>query len=434
MTIAENNAVSTSTWSAYMRALYDNHEPPRALGTVDIAKLEEAAREKLKDRKEAFLYVFGSAGTCSTHDHNISEFNRWKIIPRMLRDVTHRNVETTLFGVKYSSPLLLAPIGVQGIVHPDGETATAAAAAKVGVPYIMSTASTRSIEAIAEANGDGQRWYQLYWPAHDEVTLSLLSRIKKAGFSALVVTLDTMLLGWRPHDIETAYLPFFHGVGVHVGLTDPAFMARFGLAPYPADNVPSWPYVPARQDELIRNGDEDATQRAFLGKEWIREVTSGVFKTWDQLAFLKQHWEGPLILKGIMCAEDAELAIDYGVDGIVVSNHGGRQVDGSLSTLYALYMIMQSPKVREAQASGRLTVLIDSGIRTGSDIIKAIALGAQGVLYGRPFMYALTVGGQEGVETQLRSILADFDVSLGLSGFKNLSEIYHKADKILVRD
>ncbi|CCM03736.1 uncharacterized protein FIBRA_05882 [Fibroporia radiculosa] len=432
MTTTINGKTTATSWAMYMRSLYADRQPP-TLGTVAVDKLEEAAREKLKDRIEAFLYVFGSAGTCSTHDYNRNDFHKYKIIPRMLRDATHRTLETTLFGVQYPSPLLLAPIGVQGIVHPDGELATSGAAAKVGIPYIMSTASTRSIEAVAQASGSGPRWYQLYWPKSNELTLSVLSRVKKAGFSALVITLDTMLLGWRPHDIDTAYLPFLHGVGTQVGFTDPVFMAQFGKDAYPVDHAPQWPYDPAHLDERIRQGDETAKEHAFLGERWIGEVASGVFRPWEDLAFLKQNWDGPIILKGIMCPEDAELAIDHGVDGIVVSNHGGRQVDGSISTLYALDKIMQSPKVREAQASGRFTILFDSGIRTGSDVIKAIALGAQAVLYGRPFMYALALGGQDGVESQIRAILADVHVTLGLSGFKNLDEIRGKAG-VLARD
>ncbi|KZT12186.1 FMN-dependent alpha-hydroxy acid dehydrogenase [Laetiporus sulphureus 93-53] len=422
-----------TTRSSYQKTIYDSRQPP-PLGTVDVDKAERIAREKLRDRQDAYMYVFGSAGTASTHDHNRREFDKWKIIPRMLRNVTSRKLETTLFGVKYPSPLLLAPIGVQGIVHSDGEEASAAAASNVGVPYIMSTASTRSIELVARANGSGPRWYQLYWPVSNDITLSILSRVKKAGFSALVVTLDTMLLGWRPHDIDTAYLPFFHGVGAQVGLTDPVYMAHKGLKPYSEDDKPAWPYVPNHLDELIRNGDKDAQERSMLGNGWISETTPGVFKTWDDLPFLRQHWNGPLVLKGIMCRQDAELAIDNGVDGIVVSNHGGRQVDGSISSLYALHQIMQSPKVKEAQASGKLTILFDSGIRTGSDIIKAVALGAQGVLYGRPYIYALAIGGQIGVESQLRAILADLDITLGLVGYKDLDEIRGKADEILVKD
>ncbi|EPT00268.1 hypothetical protein FOMPIDRAFT_1023862 [Fomitopsis schrenkii] len=436
-TLPDPEANPVTKWSGYVKALYTRRgEPPLgAVGTVYTDRLEKAAREKLKGREDAFLYVYGSAGTCSTHEDNIAEFRRWKIIPRMMTDASNRNLETTLFGVKYPSPVLLAPIGVQGIVHPDGETASSAAAGQLGVPYIMSTASTRSIEAVAQANGpNGHRWYQLYWPRHDDVTISLLNRIKASGFTALVITLDTMLLGWRPHDIQTSYLPFLQGVGCHIGFTDPVFMKRHGEEPFPLDSNPEFPYDPDQIDASIGAGDARVKRTAELGMEWITEVTSGWFRTWEHLPFIRKHWDGPVILKGIMCAEDAELAINHGVDGIVVSNHGGRQVDGSLSTLYALHQIMQSQKVREAQAAGKFTVLVDSGIRTGSDVIKAIALGADAVLYGRPFMYALTLGGQQGVEHQLKALLADTETSLGLSGYSNLEEVRGKWEKVLVRD
>ncbi|KAH9948254.1 FMN-dependent alpha-hydroxy acid dehydrogenase [Amylocystis lapponica] len=421
-----------SRWQKWMVNSYRSHNPP-IIGTVDVQKLEDAALEKLKGREDAFWYVYGSAGTRATHADNVSAFSKWKIIPRMLRNVTHRSIETTIFGVKYPSPLLLAPIGVQGIVHPDAELGSAGAAGKLNVPFIMSTASSRSIEAVAKANGNGPRWYQLYWPIEDDVSLSVLSRIKASGFTALVLTVDTFSLGWRPHDIDRAYLPFLHGLGVQAGLTDPVFMAKHGLEPYAADDYPEFPYDPAKEDRLIAAGDAKTIERAFLGDEWMAQITSGVYRAWEHLKFLRENWEGPLVIKGVMCPEDAELAIDNGADGIVVSNHGGRQVDGSISSLYALEQITKSPKVKEAQASGKFTVLFDSGIRTGSDIIKALALGAQGVLYGRPYIYSLALNGEAGVEAVIHSILADLHVTMGLSGYANIADICGKADTVLAK-
>ncbi|GBE85154.1 FMN-dependent alpha-hydroxy acid dehydrogenase [Sparassis latifolia] len=424
--------VASSKWSAFMRDSYVKRRIPVG-GTIDVKKLEETARQKLKDRQDAFLYAFGSAGTSSTCDANLVEFTKWRIIPRMLRDVTMRNLETTIFGVKYPSPLFLSPIGVQTLYHADGELASAAAAAQVGVPFIMSTASTRSIEAVAKASGSGPRWYQLYWPVSPDLTLSLISRAKANGFSALVITLDTMLLGWRPHDLDTAYLPFFHGVGTQIGFTDPVFMAKHGLQPFPEDDAPSFPYDPEEMERRIKAGDETLKQRAYLGVKYMGETASGVFRSWDDLKFIRDNWDGPLILKGILSVEDAEIAMDNGIDGIVVSNHGGRQVDGAVPALYALEQIMKSPRVKEAQASGKLTILFDSGIRTGSDVFKAIALGAQGILYARPYIYGLIVGGQAGVENVLRSVLADTEITLGLSGYESLQQIHGKADKVMVK-
>ena len=276
---------------------------------------------------------------------------------------------------------MTAPVGVQGIIHPDAELATARATSRVGVPMVMSTASTRSIEDVAEANGNGQRWYQIYWPKDPEVTKSLLSRAEKNGYSTLVVTLDTVSIGWRPHDLDKAYLPFFHGTGIAVGTADPVFMRKHGQEAYPPgpSKHVEFPYDMDTMDRRVQAGDPEALKKLKLGAAWIGEVNSGLYRTWDDLKFLREHWKGPIVLKGIQSVEDAEIAIDY-VDGIIVSNHGGRQVDGAISSLSALDKICLSEKVRAAQHSGKFTVLFDSGIRTGSDIIKAIALGAQAIL------------------------------------------------------
>ncbi|PCH39047.1 oxidoreductase [Wolfiporia cocos MD-104 SS10] len=427
----EGSTALSRSWGSFAKTLYKSRQPP--IVAVSVDKLEQAAREKLKDSPDAFLYVFGSAGTGATYAENRAEFQRWKIIPRVLRDVSQCNLETTLFGVKYPSPLICSPIGAQTIVHADGECGSAAGAGALGIPYVMSTASSRSIEAVAKANGSSPRWYMLYWGKEKDVTLSILSRIKKSGFSALVVTVDAMILGWRPFDLDTAYFPLTHGLGTAVGLTDPVFMAKFGLEPFPEDERLDFPYDAAKQDALIQAGDKRAIDRSRLGQEFYRQVTD-TGKTWEDLAWLKQHWDGPLILKGILSPKDAELAIDYGADGIVVSTHGGRQVDGEISSLKALHRIMQSPKVRAAQASGKFTVILDSGIRTGSDILKAIALGAQAVMYGRPIMYALTLAGPAGVESQIRSILADFATTLSLSGFSNVEELRLNGAEVVERD
>ncbi|KAI0698139.1 oxidoreductase [Cytidiella melzeri] len=420
----------TKPWSSYMLDIYTSRKGP-ALGTLYMKELEEMAREKLKERPGAFLYVAASAGNGSADAANRAELDKWKIIPRMLRDATKRDVNTTLFGVNYRSPVIVAPVGVQGIVHPDAEIASTQAAAKLGVTYCTSTAATRTLEQIAEANGDGHRWFQLYWPVDRDITESLLKRAKASGYSALIITLDTMLLGFRPHDLATAYLPFMHSVGSQIGLSDPVFMAKHGKQPM--FDIPEYPYDPEKFEKLLAEGDERTKELVFLAAEWIKQVNSGTFRNWEQLKHVRDNWEGPLILKGILSVEDAEMAMEHGVDGIVVSNHGGRQVEGAVPSIWALDQICSSPKVKEAQASGKLTVLFDSGIRTGSDIIKAIALGAQGVLLARPFMYGLTVGGQGGVEEVLRMTLADLEITLGLSGYKSLKEVQGQREKVVVK-
>ncbi|GAA5608878.1 alpha-hydroxy-acid oxidizing protein [Streptomyces platensis] len=347
---------------------------------TDLTRLERLAEQRLGPGPVG--YVAGSAGTGSTAAANRAALERRRIVPRMLRDVQERDLSVEVCGRALPAPLALAPVGVLSIMHPDAESAAARAAAAQGVPYILSSASSTPMEEVAEAMGDGERWFQLYWAKDREVTRSFLHRAKAAGYTALFVTLDTPLLAWRPRDLDQAYLPFLHGVGTANYFTDPAF--RAGLAK-PVDE------------------DPNAAVRHFVG------MFADPGKTWPDLAFLRENWEGPIVLKGILHPDDALRAADAGVDGVVVSNHGGRQVAGSVAAADAL------PRVAEA-AAGRLTVLFDSGIRTGDDIFKALALGAKSVLVGRPYAYGLGLDGQAGVEHVLRCLLAEFDLTLALSG------------------
>ncbi|KAI0027534.1 FMN-dependent dehydrogenase [Vararia minispora EC-137] len=441
--MSQNNDIDAAiggTWSKHTLVVYGQGTLP-STGTYDANKLEEKAREVTKGNQgngssftcaAAFLYTFGSAGLSSTDRANRKAIDRWRIIPRMLRDASTRSLDTTIFGVKYKAPVFVAPVGVQSILHPDGELASAAAGANVGIPIIMSTASSYTIEQVATANGNGQRWYQLYWPVNKEVTVSLLQRAKKAGFTTLVVTLDTMVLGWRPHDLDTAYLPFFAGVGTAVGISDPAFMAVQGLEPI-TEPRRKYPLDMEAHRQLLKAGDREALLESELGKAWIGQTTSGVFKTWEDLTHLRENWEGPIVLKGIQCVEDARLAIGAGMDGIVVSNHGGRQVDGAIPSFVALEQVCGDAKIREAQEAGKFTVLFDSGIRTGSDVIKALAMGAQGVLVARPMMYGLAIAGQKGVEDVFRGLLAETEITLGLSGYKSVADVWGKRDEVLQR-
>ncbi|KAJ7601429.1 oxidoreductase [Mycena polygramma] len=425
------NSSGESPWNGYMRSLYLSRKAPQPLGTVVFDEIEAKAKEALKDYPGAFMYAGGSAGTESTYRANLRAFEKYRIVPRMLVDATTRSLETTIFGVKHSSPIFMAPIGVQGVFSAEAEFAPARAGQKLGVPFIMSTPSTRSIEDVAEANGDGCRWYQLYWPASNEVLLSLLGRAKFSGFTALVVTLDATMLGWRTHDLDKSYSPCAHnGIGAQVGMSDPVFMARFGRQPI--KTYPKFPYDAAKMNRLYDAGDKEVKDNAFLGLEWLKEINSGLFHSWEDLRFIREHWDGKLVLKGIQSVQDAEKCLDYGADGIIVSNHGGRQVDSAIPSLYALARIMRSQVVKEAQASGKLTILFDSGIRTGPDIIKALALGAQAVLLGRPWIYGSIVAGQAGVEQVLRHTVADLDTTLGLCGYTSINEIQGKADEVLI--
>ncbi|MGW2409552.1 lactate 2-monooxygenase [Streptomyces sp. NPDC001739] len=346
---------------------------------TDLTRLEELAEHRLGPGPVG--YVAGSAGSGSTAAANRAALDRRRIVPRMLRDVHERDLSVEVLGRRLPAPMALAPVGVLSILHPDAEPAARAAAAH-GVPYILSSASSTPMEQVAEAMGDGERWFQLYWAKDREVTRSFLQRAKAAGFTALFVTLDTPLLAWRPRDLDQAYLPFLHGVGTANYFSDPAF--RAGLA------------RPVHEDP-------NAAVRHFVG------MFADPAKTWPDLAFLRENWDGPIVLKGILHPDDALRAADAGVDGVVVSNHGGRQVAGSVAAADAL------PGVVEA-AGDRLTVLFDSGIRTGDDIVKALALGAESVLVGRPYAYGLGLDGQAGVEHVIRCLLAEFDLTLALSG------------------
>jgi isopentenyl diphosphate isomerase/L-lactate dehydrogenase-like FMN-dependent dehydrogenase len=355
--------------------------------TTDLTRLGASAKEHLGPGP--FGYVAGAAGSGSTHRANREAFDRHRLLPRMLTGAGDRDLSTTVLGTRAPAPVLLAPLGVQSILHPEGELATASAAAELGLPMVLSTASSHTIEEVAEANGDGSRWFQLYWPNDDEVCASILRRARDHGYTTLVVTLDTWTLAWRPQDLDQSYLPFIRGVGTAISFSDPVF--RAGLERAPEDDV-----IPA----VLR---------------WVPMFT-GADRTWDQLPFLREHWDGPIVLKGVLHPDDARRAAEAGMDGVIVSNHGGRQVDGAVAALDAL------PGVVEA-VGDRIEVLFDSGIRTGSDVLKALALGARAVLVGRPYAYGLALGGREGVLHVLRSLLADLDITLGLTGHRTPGEL-----------
>ncbi|WP_407916600.1 lactate 2-monooxygenase [Kitasatospora sp. NE20-6] len=347
-----------------------------------LSRLERLAEQRLGPGP--FGYVAGSAGSGATERANRAALDAHRIVPRMLRDVSSRDLRTELFGRTLPAPLALAPVGVLSILHPDAEPGAARAAAAEGVPFVLSSASSTPMEQVAEAMGDGERWFQLYWAKDREVTRSFLDRARAAGFTALFVTLDTPLLAWRPRDLDQAYLPFLHGVGTANYFTDPAFLA--GLA------------KPVHEDP-------NAAVLHFVS------MFADPGKTWPDLAFLREHWDGPIVLKGVQHPDDARRAADAGMDGVVVSNHGGRQVNGAIGAAEAL------PGVAAA-VGDRLAVLFDSGVRTGDDVFKALALGARAVLLGRPYAYGLGLDGQAGVTHVIRSLLAELDLTMALSGHR----------------
>ncbi|KAL1606657.1 hypothetical protein SLS60_004063 [Paraconiothyrium brasiliense] len=382
-----------------------------------------------------FMYIYGAASSESTCASNLSAFERYRLRPWMLVQATHRDLSVELFGQRYKSPILAAPIGVQEIAHHEAEEATARACVSTQVPMILSTAATRSIEQVAKANGDGDRWFQLYWPVPqaEEFTASLLKRAKSNGFKVLVVTLDTFMLGWRPRDLDESYLPFLYGQGCQNGFSDPAFNRLYERLQ--AEDTRSamekigeiWSIL-KRPASLIGAAKILANATVMKKSQLFMSLTaSGSYSDWSRLSSLKKHWDGPIVLKGIQTVEDTHRAIEYGMDGIIVSNHGGRQLDGAIGSLDALAEIGSDEKTK----SSNLTILFDSGVRTGSDVLKAIALGAKAVLIGRPYIYGLAMGGEAGVKHVLNCLLADTDNSLANLGKKSLSEVTRDDLRIL---
>jgi lactate 2-monooxygenase len=354
---------------------------------VPVEELERRAAEVLSP--EAFGYVAGGAGAEQTMRANLQAFERWKIVPRMLRDVSVRDLSSSVLGTVLPAPVMLAPVGVQSIVHPDGELAACRAAASLGVPFISSTAASHSMEEVAEAMGEASRWYQLYWPNDRDLAASFVNRADQAGYGAIVVTLDTWLLGWRPRDLQHGYLPFLKGEGVANYFSDPVFRAGLKRTPEedPGPAIGHWAYQFANPS-----------------------------LTWADLSWLRERTRLPIVLKGVLHAEDARRAVEEGVDGLIVSNHGGRQVDGAIGALDVL------PLIRQVVGSD-LPVLFDSGIRTGADVFKALALGANAVCLGRPYVWGLALDGQAGVEQVLRCLFAELDLTLALSGYTTIAQL-----------
>ncbi len=354
---------------------------------VPVADLEAKAMAAMDPK--AANYVWAGAGTEDTIGANVEAFRRHRIVPRMLRDVSARDLSTTVLGTAMPAPLLLAPIGVQAVVHPDGELATARAAAAVGAPMIVSTASHFSLEEVAEAGGDAPRWFQLYWPNDPELARSMVERAERAGYGAIVLTVDTFIPGWKPRDLQQAWLPFLNGMGVANYFQDPVFRAALEKPP---------------------EEDVGAATGHFLG------VQANPALSWDDLAQLRGMTSLPIAVKGIQHPDDAREAVSRGIDGIVVSNHGGRQVDGAIASLDAL------PAIAEA-AGDDLAVLFDSGVRGGADALKALALGADAVCLGRPYVWGLALDGQAGVEAVLKMVLAELDLTMALCGLVRPEEI-----------
>lgn len=407
----------------YQRQIYlggFTGKPP--IVPADWHLLEQQARDRMTP--EAASYIIGGAGLQDTIRQNRSDFGRWQLVPRMLRNVEAASTQTELLGMTLPSPLLLAPIGVLEMVRPDGDLLVGKAAAETGVPYIFSNQASVPMETVAGAMGDSPRLFQLYWSKSRDLVASLLQRAERAGCRAIVLTLDTTSLGWRTPDLTAAYLPFLWGKGIAQYTSDPVFgrlLDEFLQQPPSAR--------PPISLALLRNLRHTVSRypgRSFVGKlrsgrplgavQLFTSIYTNQTTTWDDLAFLRQHTRLPILLKGILAPDDARRAVDVGMDGVIVSNHGGRQVDGSISAIAAL------PGVVDA-VNKQIPVLMDSGIRGGADVFKAIALGATAVCLGRPYVYGLTLAGQAGVREVIHQLMADFEVTMRLCGCRSIAEL-----------
>jgi lactate 2-monooxygenase len=391
--------------------------------------LESAAREALSP--DAFAYIAGSAGRESTADANAAAFDSWQIVPRMLRDVSARDLSVSLFGHRYPTPLIAAPIGVLELAHPEADTGIARASAAVGIPYVASNQASLPLETVFAATPGAPHWFQLYWSSSDELVESLISRAEAAGAEAIVITLDTHMLGWRPRDLDLAYLPFAHGLGIAQYTSDPVFRRLVDeriAAAVPGANPKLNATVVRTLIDMTRHYPGSfwsnlRSKKPRTAVDVFLEVFSRSSLTWPDLDFVRKRTALPILLKGIQHPDDAKLAIEHGVDGIIVSNHGGRQLDRAIGSLDALPAIVTA-------VEGRVPVLFDSGIRSGSDILVSLALGASAVLVGRPWVYGLAIGGAAGAEAVLRNLSAELDLNLGLSGHTSISGL---TPDILVR-
>ncbi|MEO5919889.1 MAG: alpha-hydroxy-acid oxidizing protein [Pseudolysinimonas sp.] len=397
---------------------------------------ELVARAERAMSSEAWAYVHGSSGLETTAEMNADAFDAWRIVPRVLRDVSDRDLGVTLFGHSYPTPLLAAPVGVLELVDDDADLAIARAAAGLGIPTVLSSQASIPMERVAAEGGGGPLWFQLYWSTSDELVESFLCRAERIGAQAIVVTLDTQMLGWRPRDLDKAYLPFIRAMGIAQYTSDPVF-ARLvaeriaaraaGTAPPAAKSRISPSAIrtlvdmsrryPGRFGANLRSSEPRVAVETFL------DVFSRSNLQWSDLSFLRERTKLPILLKGIQHPDDARRALEAGVDGMVVSNHAGRQIDGAIGSLDAL------PGIVEA-VNGRVPVLYDSGVRSGADVFRALALGAAAVLVGRPWVYGMAIAGEEGAREALRNLLAEFDLVLGLSGHRSIGEL---TPEVLVR-
>ena len=355
---------------------------------MSYAELERRAEEAMST--QVWSYVAGGAGNERTQRANVEAFERWALMPRMLVGAAERDLSVELFGRTLPTPLMFAPVGVIALCEPDGhgDLVTARAAATTGIPMIASTLTEDPMEDVAAELGDTPGWFQLYPPQDRELCESFVHRAEAAGYEAIVVTVDTLTLGWRPRDLSIASFPQLTGLCLANYFSDPVFRSRLAQSP-----------------------EEDPGAATGLWAGSFGNPRLG----WDDLAWIRSLTDLPMLVKGICHPDDARRAIDLGIDGIYVSTHGGRPANGGLAALDALPGVVA--------AAGDHPVIFDSGIRSGPDVITAMALGARAVAIGRPYAYALAVGGQTGIEHLVRCLLAELDLTMAIDGYPVLRDI-----------
>lgn len=351
---------------------------------ISFADLEKAVAEKID--AGPYGYVRSGAGGEQTLRNNRAAFEKYSIIPRFLNNVANIDTTIELFGKTYPTPLLFAPVGMNKMAHEDGELAVVRAANHLEIPYIQSTVSSYALEDVAQAAPNATKWFQLYWSTNEEIAYSMVARAEAAGFEAIVLTVDTVMLGWREEDVRNQFSPLKLGYARGNYVNDPVFMASL-----PDDSFESY----------------------------VQGVLQNVFHptlNWENVRELKRHTKLPILLKGILHPEDAQLAVDNGIDGIIVSNHGGRQLDGVIGSLDALPAIVEV-------VDGQVPVILDSGVYRGMDALKALALGADAVAIGRPFVYGLALDGQQGVEKVMTNLYDELKVSIALAGATSVKDL-----------
>ena len=395
-------------------------------------ELEARARKEMSE--QAWAYVAGGAGAGATVRSNRGAFDRWQVVPRMLHGTTSRDLRTEVLGTPFAAPVMLAPVGAADLVAPGSDVAIARGAAAAGTPYVFSTQGCVPMEETAQAMGDVPWWYQLYWSVDEDLVDSLIGRAEAAGARALVVTLDTTMLGWRTRDLDLGSLPFTQGIGIAQYTSDPRFMeivrervAAAGDAPSPLAGTRGAGKVVAaasgartlvRQARRHPGGTRDnlRSPEPRAAVETFLDIYSNPGLSWGHIETLRSRTRLPVLLKGVLHPDDAQRAVDSGIDGIIVSNHGGRQVDRSIASLDALVAIRE-------RLGAEPVVLLDSGVRSGADVFVALALGADATLIGRPHIYGLALDGADGVQAVVEDIVAEFDLTMGLVGAATTADI-----------